>query len=357
MFTLTIGRIEPATDPQNASVTFSEYFYNSQSCYGHGGGDTFSYPTARRLIKALGYKEEARALKSKVMDLAPRIQEIQTEQETLRSHIESTKKQLKELQSIKATMKGLDDDCVQKVETLLGNMLIPQDIPQEVKALLQSSREIFKNEQQKLKDLVAEYVSDEKRQAKEKELRSLMDADYIRLEQINKEILPPELKEIKMTFPEESCLSDRNPCYQYLCELTAREKGQVYTTPTSEEFLRHAAKSLAKFEEPYKREEFLITTKDLQRLYEENTGMEVGSYCGPRIDYDRIKNVQDDLVNYIAEEADAEVTMTILSRQAAQKMSNVHISNNPFNSYFQLQIGDQTRILEYSFTTDPFKFL
>lgn len=62
-----------------------------------------------------------------------------------------------------------------------------------------------------------------------------------------------------------------DPLDQVGCETKAASRGETYTPPTSEQFLKTAAKSLAKFEMPYQRELFLAKPKDLRVLQHEHS--------------------------------------------------------------------------------------
>lgn len=326
MLTLSICGIEPAADLQKTLVSFSK---------GGTFDEEFSYPTARRVMKAMGFKEQARVLKKQVTDLANRIQEIQEKQRIAQINSDCIVEQQKELQSTVDILK------TKNIEYLCNSTVsaLSQEIPQNVIEKLELASQAFPRT-----NLI------ESLEAKQEELFSLNVTENRRLQE---EILGSEVKAIKLTFQDKNVLN--YSFYQYLCELTAREKGQVYKTPTAQEFLRHAAKSLAKFEEPYKKEEFMITRRGLMDLYEELRGIQYSQFsrtlsCHP----DKINQFSRDLTNYISEEAGKEVTMTIMTAQEVDKSS---IEMTPFKVYFILQIGDQTRILMYHSGTDPFRFL
>jgi hypothetical protein len=148
-----------------------------------------------------------------------------------------------------------------------------------------------------------------------------------------------------------------DPCDQYLCELTARENSGEYTSPTSDQFLKHAAKYLAKFQEPYTRDEFLAIPKDLENLYLMHTGLV--DVCLPK-KYDPKKTTEtiEILEKYIASESHSQnVKMRIVNTEDLADKFILSKDSGYSDVLLELTIDDQVRYLRYVYGTTPFRFL
>lgn len=152
-----------------------------------------------------------------------------------------------------------------------------------------------------------------------------------------------------------------SPCEQYLCELTAREKGKEYSPPKSDEFLRHSAKSLAKFEEPYKPEEYLATHTDLSNLYLEHLGLVHKDTLVPVLqDEQKIYATLETLRKYIAAEV-INKNVKLLMASPEEIKDNVVMPKSCMcrtcTILLELTIDNQVRYLEYKRGSEPFRFL
>lgn len=81
---------------------------------------------------------------------------------------------------------------------------------------------------------------------------------------LREKILGPALADISFTLEEKKYKDD--PLDNFLIEHTALKKGSSYITPKADEFLKQAAISLARFELPYQRDDFLITLNDIGHI-------------------------------------------------------------------------------------------
>ncbi|MCE5317309.1 MAG: hypothetical protein LLG04_08095, partial [Parachlamydia sp.] len=127
--------------------------------------------------------------------------------------------------------------------------------------------------------------------------------------------IPVDLqKKIALQLTGDEFLED--PLDQAGCEAKAAETGKVYTAPTSEQFLKTAAKSLAKFELPYKRELFLAKPEHLNALYMKHAGREQPPAMPmPVVTPSERVSMTQQLAKYISEEAQrTDVSLREVSR-------------------------------------------
>lgn len=149
-------------------------------------------------------------------------------------------------------------------------------------------------------------------------------------------------------------------CDQYLCELTAHEKGKEYSPPTSDEFLKTCAKSLAKFQEPYKREEFLIKPDDLRKLYLEHTGQVHRGLIPELMVKNKIFSTIETLWKYIAAEvSDQNVKLRMVNRKEMEGKAVLPdcCSCGSCQVFLELTIGNRVSYLLYNSGLNPFRFL
>lgn len=139
----------------------------------------------------------------------------------------------------------------------------------------------------------------------------------------NEQLLGPNLYRFEIQFHGESY--ERDPFGQHLREVAISE-GHYKPVPTSmEEFLKEAAKSLAKFEEPFQNEIFLFSQSDLDRLYKEYRDNSKNKELKDRVgDDEDITDSTHGGVNYHF----LKLLKESIAKEASPKKVTLHVSEN-----------------------------